>query len=246
MKSVQMTATEILGECFDALQASSWDEDWNEHLRLLDALTRSGDEPEAVRRVGKRVAERMRRARHTLFGDVLMPNDPLYDELETVLSQRNAPQFLYHGTIFGRLRSIAAQGLVPGRYLVWKNRKDLRERCSTGVFLSRTWRTAAGFADITRLHSRGPRDGLGRTPVVIRLPLKGLLVERDRLAVRHDCVVINGPVGVEAADVFLPPLKGIPRWQGLRTVVVANPARGAYGTAAQAGASPTAEGVEAS
>ena len=218
LNSTQMTVAEILGECFDALQAPGWDpEHWDEHLRLLDTLTCSDDEPENVRRLAKQVTDRMRRARKSDFGNVLLPNDPLYDEIESALWQRNAPQFVYHGTIFGRLRSIERQGLVPGRQPVWK--QDLRERCSVGVFLSRTWRTAAGFADWAHLRSRGPRDGLGRTPVVIRLPLKGFAVEKDRLAVRHDCVVVNGPVGVEAADVFLPPLTGMPRWRSLREVV---------------------------
>jgi hypothetical protein len=160
--------------------------------------------------------------RGSLLSDVLVPNDPLYDEVESALSQRNASQFLYHGTIFGRLRSIEAQGLAPGRQPVWKQRKDLRERCSVGVFFGRTWRTAAWFADAARLHPRGPRNGVGRTPVVIRLPLKGLPIEKDRLAILHGCVVVNGLVGVEAADVFLPPLRGMPRWQSLRTVVAAN------------------------
>ncbi|WP_230530580.1 hypothetical protein [Microvirga roseola] len=79
------------------------------------------------------------------------------------------PRYLYHGTMFARLKAIYRDGLKPGEVPIWRDDAELTQRCSEAVFFADYWRGAAFFAEIAYYRSRGRREGLGRRPVIIRI-----------------------------------------------------------------------------
>lgn len=142
----------------------------------------------------------------------------LSDALQTASERLGLPRYLFHGTVAMRLPGILHRGLVPGAFPVWRT-PELASRCAEAVFFSVRWREAADFALVAHSHTRGPRDGPGRRPVVLRLPAAGLNVEVDRLRSSGASRMVKGCVPAAAADVFLPPLRGLPRWRRLSDIV---------------------------
>ena len=221
-RSPSVSLDELLVECIDALRVPAWDsEDRAEHLRLLRAHTRRRNISMEVRSLLKHVShelgarspidfvfdDRSRLRREALVAEVLESED------------LNIPRFAYHGTICGRLASIAELGLRPAFKPVWKD-PDLAARCAEFVFLADTWRGAAGWAQTAHLHSRGRRDGFHRRPVIIRISATGLDLEVDRVATAPGNLQVRGPVSVESAVVFVGPLlSGYPHWRPLAEAI---------------------------
>jgi hypothetical protein len=129
-----------------------------------------------------------------------------------------ARRYVYHGTVYGRLTSIAEHGLMPAMRPLWRHTPRVRDHRKSSVFFTTTWRGAVWWADVAHRHSRGPRASLGRRPVVVRVPTDGLALERDNLATAPNCMLVRGIVSVANADV-LTELAGYPKWRPLYTVL---------------------------
>ena len=88
------------------------------------------------------------------------------NELAAEIEQAiDGPLFVYHGTILGRLKSIAKDGLKAGEQSVWKEEQVSREYLESAVFFETTWRKALDWALITHVKSRGPKEGRNRQPI---------------------------------------------------------------------------------
>jgi hypothetical protein len=133
-------------------------------------------------------------------------------QLRALVPPDSARQYVYHGTICGRLASIAEHGLIPGHTPVWKGRPHIETHSKSAVFFATSWRGAAWWADVTHFHSRGRRDSHSRLPAVIRVAAEGLAVEPDVLAAQPGCVLVHSKVSTVATEVFVGPLRGYPEW----------------------------------
>jgi hypothetical protein len=127
--------------------------------------------------------------------------------------------YVYHGTVWGRLESIAKLGLVPALKPVWTNRTHIQNHCREAVFFTTTWRSAVQWAQAAHSHTRGRRDSLVRRPVIVRIPTNELVIEPDRLAMAPRCLLVRGGVPTANAEAFIAPLAGFPTWQPLGSIV---------------------------
>lgn len=129
-----------------------------------------------------------------------------------------ARRYAYHGTVFGRLASIAEHGLMPVMRPVSRHTLRVRNHRKGAVTFTTTWREAVWWADVAHRHSLGPRASPSRRPVVIRIPTDGLALECDNLATARNCIFVRGIVSIASADV-LTELAGYPKWQPLYSVL---------------------------
>lgn len=111
--------------------------------------------------------------------------------------------YLFHGTVWGKLASIHDHGLVPGRAPVWKRLAHVRRHSDSAVFFTDNFSAAAGFARIAFNASPGRRNSAKRAPVVLRIirPTSG--VEPDQVAAMPGCWLIRSDVDVAGASVAL-------------------------------------------
>ena len=144
-------------------------------------------------------------------------------DLQAILGDRGIRPFLYHGTIAGNLQSIHRRGLVPGCNPVWSEPAELRKFADEAVCLSDTWRGAVFYADAARRSSRS-KKARDRKPVIIRVPLVGLQLERDVFPIIPGNWLVRGTVATTEAEVFEAPFEGLPTWKSLASVVGATKA----------------------
>jgi hypothetical protein len=109
--------------------------------------------------------------------------------------------YVFHGTIMGRVRSIAKHGLIPAKESVW-SKGTLARWSARAVFFSSTCRAASDWAAVAHEHSRGPRDGKRRKPVVVRVPTADLALEPDIVTMRPESLVVRGIVKADDAEVL--------------------------------------------
>jgi hypothetical protein len=133
---------ELLDECLGALTARGRDIAYrNDHCRVIEAYCQSNQISDDLRQLLGRVADAL--ASDARRG-MLMPSeriagrDELVSKISKALRGIGAPAFVYHGTIFGRLRSIARDGLALGRHAKWSDRPDIRELCAGAIFFTTT------------------------------------------------------------------------------------------------------------
>jgi hypothetical protein len=214
---------ELLADCVDVLDAPAYAPGFDEfHLKRLAQAINNGEAPDDqelllcvffalrslmfVQTEKLRVAIGARRANRLTL------------DLQAILESRGISPFLYHGTIAGNLQSIHKKGLVPGCKPVWAEPAELRKFADEVVCLCDTWRGAVLYADAARQASRSKRPG-DRKPVIVRVPLAGLQLERDDFPIMPGNWMVRGVVGTAEAEVFEGPLKGYPTWRPLAEVV---------------------------
>ncbi len=219
---MERAVAEVLIECADALELANVDRgDRGAHFTRIASLLASGHVPSRVSELLRAVEARMRVLSTLHQVDIALTDRPLDRELAAELRLRAepAPAYVYHGTVFGRLVSIAEHGLVPAMKPVWRDRAHVRAHASQAVFFTPTWRGAVNWAEAAHHHARGRRDSRARRPVVVRIPSVALVIEPDPLAAVPGCLLVRGTVSTETADVFIAPLTGYPTWRPLGSLV---------------------------
>jgi hypothetical protein len=212
----------FLADCADVLASPGYDPEHLEgHAARIEALVQAGRRASDLVSLLEEVRPVIERLRSSPIAFLEMSSkrlDELSAALMTAANDAGWRPYLYHGTVFARLPQIHREGLKPGEVPVWRTER-LLQRCSEAVFFAVGWRSAANFASYTSARTRGPKDGPGRRPVVLRLPAGGLDVEVDTWATTDGCRMVRGSVPMAGADVFLPPLHGVPTWRPLAEVV---------------------------
>jgi hypothetical protein len=209
----------LLIECKDALMVPTYGyQDRQEHQRILSKFINSEKTPDDIKKILIRVSEIFLNIEMDVMAFTTGQDNSIkiiLNDLSKILYELQAPTYIYHGTIYGNLKSIKQNGLVPGAKPVWKNREELRDRSDKFVFFSSTWRRAAEWAGTAHAKSRGPRKSQNRLQVVIRIPAQGLKIEPDNLTIAPGNLMVSGRVITENAEVLIGPLKGYPKWQPL-------------------------------
>lgn len=139
------------------------------------------------------------------------------EDLKAKRAELAGVDYVFHGTILGRVRSIAEHGLMPGREPVWSKR-GLAKWSAQAVFFASTWRAASDWASMAHEHSRGPRDGMHRKPVVVRVPTIDLTLEPDIVTTRPDSLMVRNLVATDNADVLLIGYRTLPVWRPIWSV----------------------------
>jgi len=220
------TIAELLWECADAIELAVVDGSHRDthYARIAELMASTDTSPQLVELL--RCAEEKMRIVSTLSPLDFISIDGRQDNSIAIALRSFADpvhSHLYHGTVFGRLPSIVKDGLVPAMKPVWTaNRyvkESVQEYCKHAVFFTTSWRAAVTWAEAAHRRSRGPRDSLSRTPVIVRIPGDGLAIEPDRVAVAPKCVLVRGSVPAANAEVFVAPLQGFPTWTSLDSLV---------------------------
>ena len=215
---------ELLNECADALAVPTWDhENREEHLAYIKEALASGTTPDRTKKLLRSAAAifRQQQTMNVLSlaaEDAASAGEALVTEIESKIRGHLSP-FVYHGTIYGRLGSISKHGLVPGKFPVWEEQHVPRHFVDSAVFFDSTWRAAMGWAECAQVHSRGPRNGIHRSLVVIRLPAFGLPLKSDPLTKRQGCQMVRGSVSVKDADILHGKVHGYPKWRSLNDIL---------------------------
>lgn len=215
-----MEVEEFLTECIEALRAGGCASiDRTDYLKYIAKAVASDGTPEDLRELLSSVAVLFQRDRPFRLDAKVDEFDAEVDELATAIQTRitnPTTRFVYHGTIYGRLADISKNGLLPGKIPVW-DKNVPKHFLNASVFFTTTWRNAMWWAEVAHCHSKGRKDGLHRTPAIIRLMATGLTLEPDPLANRTGCLMVRGsvPVQVEGAHVILGKVRGVPRWRPL-------------------------------
>ena len=212
-----MDLNELLRECFEALCMSSCDgHDRDEHLAYIKEALARDNTPEDARELLRSAATIFREHQKRPLVSLVVYSGA--EELVALIRSkmgRSLPQFIYHGTIYGRLAQIAKDGLLPGKVPVWKEPRVPRQFADAAVFFDTTWRRTLDWAEAAHTHSRGRKDGIHRTPVIIRLLPSELPLEPDRLAASPGCLMVKGKVPVNGAYVLVGRVRGFPKWQSM-------------------------------
>jgi hypothetical protein len=215
-------AEEVVLECADALDEALVDaKHREEHYARISSLITTARLDSRVVELLRSIESRMRALEPLDDLELAVfdraPDKALAAELRTLVGSTR--KYVYHGTVFARLASIAKHGLVPAMKPVWTHREHIQDHCRQAVFFTETWRGAAQWADVAHRRGRGRRDSRARQPVVIRIASRELAVERDPLALAPRCLLVRGEVSTANADVFVGPLAGFPRWLPLASLV---------------------------
>jgi hypothetical protein len=104
---------------------------------------------------------------------------------------------------------------VPGASHIWKLIDAAQEVLRQYVFFEPTWRGAVTWADAASRRSKGRKGSLARSPVVIRVPKRGLDTQYDPFARREGCLMVKGSVYASEAHFIVRPTLGFPTWYSL-------------------------------
>jgi hypothetical protein len=212
-----MNMDELLVECLDAL--NSYGESREEHCRLLQAALDTDEMTEKSRSALARLRTRLNSHVSNNPWSMFQTNEERLAFKQSIvqdLSSQNLPSYAYHGTIVKNLKGIAEDGLQPGRSPVWTGKADtsanVRANSDSEVFFSEGWREAMGmWAYTAHAKSRGPKNGVNRKPVVIRISRAKIALERDPLA-RNPSWMVKGSVSVQDAEVIIGFDVEFPQW----------------------------------
>jgi hypothetical protein len=212
---------ELLSECYDAsLYHPKSDDARDDHVFFLKhfILSRKLD-VDILDLLTKILSKFSMTKDFSLLNETRTINEDLSKQIDDKMSDLNMEKYVYHGTIYGRLKEIQKKGLIPGAKPVWKEHLVSRQHCNSSVFFSRTWRGAILWADAAHHCSRWPREGKFRMPVILRIPMAGLNLENDpRTRVSHSYMVQNA-VSLHDPHVIVGRQKGFPIWRPLATVL---------------------------
>ena len=218
--------TKLLQDCFDVMtDPCPATEHWVPYCHLLyfklnnsmppstrhlvdDVLTRMREQLEAHSRSSLARWQMMRRGE---LPDIrLRKEEPLHAALSDFLISSGGSDFLYHGTVRGRLAPIHMRGLCPELRPCWPNRGP------ESFELVSNWREAEVHAVMA--HLRCPR---GRIlpywmPVVLRVSVDTRYFDQGFMRVATGCAVVRGAVPAANADVWLVgDREPWPHWQPL-------------------------------
>jgi hypothetical protein len=213
---------ELLDECADALSVPTWDgKSRAVHLSFIEEFITRDTTPDIIRGLLNSAAAIFREQQKMDF--MSLSKMTAGKELAALIQSKmdcSLPRFIYHGTIFGRLTDITKDGiLLPGKVPVWKDQHVPRQFAGSAVFLTMAWRGAMLWAEAAHYRARGRREGLHRTPAVLRLAASGLAIEPDPVAKYPGCVMVKGPVPVKRAEVIVGRVQGFPKWKPLTDVL---------------------------
>jgi hypothetical protein len=198
-ETMDHTTIDIVLECAAALEGTAFDGTVRDrhvaHIRRLLSSTRLESRAKAM----LSICDALMREFAMNPPGLLTPHQDarvrsVAIQLRALVPADTSKQYLYHGTICGRLTSIAERGLIPGHAPVWKGRPHLESHSNSAVFFATSWRGAAWWADVTHLRSRGRRDSRSRLPAVVRVAAEGLTFEADVLATQAGCVLVRSNV----------------------------------------------------
>lgn len=212
---------EVLVECFDALMYPfDWTGGRDDHIKVINECMAGAKLPDSLYPLFEQVLEQFQNGpTHPLENGTEKPSRDLAFELAGWMDKAGLPRYVYHGTIYGRLKDIKKEGLVPGAKPVWKDRFVSREHCDGAVFFELTWRGAWNWASAAHQSSRGRRDGKHRMPVVVRTPMTGLRLELDPQASSPYSCMVRSAVVLDEASVIVVKNPCYPEWKPLADVV---------------------------
>lgn len=209
---------EALAEFLDVLKCPGSDRKPKiEHIKLLDSIL-------AKDILNAELKATLREIRPVLQKPTIsMENHDGYrlaSRLEKWMIKNNMPRFIYHGTIFGNLKSIKESGLIPGFKKVWTERNVSREYCDKAVFFDDTWHKALNFwAFVASKSSRARRNSKNRLQAVIRIPSQGLDLKHDELANSRRSFMVESIVSLTDPYVIVGEVKGFPNWRPLDEIL---------------------------
>lgn len=215
-----MNLSELILECVDALESPSHDNACrDDHIDKIAEALQSGQLSAEQQAVLGEAAAIFKFHKHCELTDFMSGRARREVQLAERLSDLvpMPSRYVYHGTVQRRLRSIVAEGLVPGKQPVWHGLVDAAHLASA-VFFASSWRAALDWAEFTHARTRGPKESLGRTPVVIRIKMGDLDVVPDRLAAKPGSFMVLRGVPAENAEVILGRVQGMPTWQPINDV----------------------------
>lgn len=216
-----MDIAELLTDVASALTVMVGDQTRHSHLEAIN-LALSDQSLQAP------VAEALRRASAAMESE--MGVDPMILAMGKRKEARKAglalsalvpvgsAQYLYHGTVFGAINSIAESGLLPGHAPVWRRNSYHRANSDEAVFFTTDWRSAVMWSQAAHLFGRGPRASLKRSPVVLRVVAGPIRAEPDPVAGHRSCVKVRATVGASDADVLVDLRGGLPVWRPILEV----------------------------
>jgi len=208
---------DLLVECLDALRVPALDcNHRSEHLKRIEQMLKNDSLPNETRGLLVQAAAMFRRHMKRHPADFWFRDDKETGVLaEAIANYIGNDGFFYHGTVFRRLRSILDEGLVPGASGVWRLKGGAQDVLRQYVFFEPTWRGAVNWADTASRRAKGKKGTLARSPVIIRLPMRGLQAVKDPFARREDCLMVKGKVSTEHAEFTLGHLRGFAKWTSL-------------------------------
>lgn len=211
---------DLVLECADALLCPMWDHEEREgHLGAISvALSSKVLSPELHRLLSEAAAALKVHANASiidLFGNKRDGAIELAQKLHALVPIEM--RYLFHGTAFGRLAKISAEGLSPGHKTNWEGMVD-EEHLQGAAFFDQTWRGAFDWAHTACMRMKGPKSSKGRQPAVLRIRRGELSVEPDLRAAKPGCFLVRGSVCTYDAEVLVGVQKGFPRWSPLREV----------------------------
>lgn len=211
---------ELILECVDALDCPFHDASFrDQHIQKISDFLEDGLATVYQKTLLEGAVEVFGRHKNSSVAD-FMSGIPKED---VVLSKKlreivpHSSQYLYHGTIQKRLQSIALNGLMPVDRPVWRGLVDA-EHLARAVFFASTWRGALDWAEIAHSRTRGRKDSLGRTPVVVRIKIGELEVFKDPKATVPGSVMVKPVITSNGADVLMGCTKGFPSWKPINLV----------------------------
>ena len=211
---------DLLAECFDAVHYCPRNEDTREdHIYFVRNFLSKVEIENDVRAIFEKILNNFSIRKGVMFSDEEREeNENLAKQIDEIMIDLKLERYVYHGTIFGRLKDIQQKGLLPGANPVWKEHLVSRQHCDSAVFFSRTWRGASQWAEAAHDYSRGPREGKFRRPVVLRIPMTGLNLEHDSLSAPPDSCMVRAAVQLYNPYVIIGRQGGIPTWCALEEV----------------------------
>jgi hypothetical protein len=214
---------ELMVECIDALQGAGWDgRERSEHLEHIEKALQIADAQSDTAELLRAVAAHFREnALISELKQALVSGEKSAALAEALKQKVGSVPYVYHGTVLGRLSGIAREGLVPGKFPVWKKQHVPGNFLKSSVFFTTTWRGAMSWAEATHSCSKGRRDGPYRTPAVIRLPASGLILQPDPRATASGCFMVSGTVHSDDACVIVGRVRGFPTWRPIHDAVEA-------------------------
>jgi hypothetical protein len=220
---MDLPTAEFLLECADALELASIDgTDRDAHFakiaKLVTSTQPSADAKVLLQEAGTKMREL---SRMTSLQIAVQPDTQarvIASQLRALIPRDLARPYIYHGTVHGRLASIAAVGLVPAFKPVWKEGAHVEAHAKTAVFFTESWRSAVTWAEVAHFRSRGRRSSVARRPVVIRVSSDGLAIERDVVATAPGCLLVLGTVPAASAHVFVS-MRGYPDWINIHKAI---------------------------
>lgn len=209
-ENATFSLNEILVECVDALRHICWDNNIGSvHIAIVDEALSNHEIDSELRTILLQVISEFKQGRRHPFENESVEH--LASQLESWMDVNGATRYVYHGTTSSRLRSIHDNGLCHDAVSNWEKEYVSPEHCSSNVFFDVSWRGALGWAEKACLNPEEDNP----VPAVIRLPMKGLKLQKDSLALSEGTLMVQGAVMLSNPYVIVGRISGFPAWKQL-------------------------------